>query len=48
MLIIKRSEINRMKKNIIDSETKMTELDYFEWIHSNEDWKIIEDIEEVN
>ena len=48
MLVIKRSEINRMKKNIIDSETKMTELDYFEWAHSNEDWEIIEDVKEVN
>lgn len=47
MVIIKRSEINRMKKNIIDTETEMTELDYFEWTHSNEDWQIIEDTKGV-
>lgn len=48
MVVIKRSEINRMKKNIIDTETEMTELDYFEWTHSNEDWQIIEDIKGAN
>ena len=44
MLFITRSEINRMKKNIIDEEIGLTEFDIFESEHEYEDWHIIEDV----
>lgn len=44
MIIIKRSELNRMAKHILDDETGMTELDLFESQHCFEDWQIIEDV----
>lgn len=52
MLFITRSEINRMKKNVLpDCETEywgmtLTEFDIFEHEHSYEDWQIIEDVKE--
>lgn len=52
MITIARSEINRMKKNVLpDCETEywgmtLTEFDIFEHEHSNEDWNIIEDVKE--
>lgn len=46
MVFITRSEINRMKKNVIDKETGMTEMDLFENQHCYEDWHIIEDAKE--
>lgn len=46
MVSITRSEINRMKKNVIDKETEMTEMDLFENQHCYEDWHIIEDVKE--
>lgn len=45
MICVTRSELNRMAKNVLDRETGMTELDYFENQHGNEDWNIIEDEE---
>jgi len=45
MICVTRSELNRMAKNVLDRETGMTELDYFENQHSSEDWNIIEDEE---
>ena len=44
MIFITRSEINQMKKNIIDEELGITEFDTFEEAHCYEDWEIIEDI----
>ena len=44
MIFIKRSELNRMEKHILDDETGMTELDLFEYEHCFEDWQIIEDV----
>ena len=41
MIFIKESEFERMRDNIIDSETEMTELDMFEAAHCYEDWKIM-------
>ena len=52
MLFITRSEINRMKKNVLpDCETEywgmtLTEFDLFENEHCYEDWHIIEDVKE--
>lgn len=52
MITITRSEINRMKKNVLpDCETEywgmtLTEFDIFEHNHSDEDWDIIEDEKE--
>ena len=52
MLFITRSEINRMKKNVLpDCETEywgmaLTEFDIFENEHCYEDWHIIEDVKE--
>lgn len=46
MVFINRSEINRMKKNVIDRKTGMTEFDLFENQHCYEDWKIFEDVKE--
>lgn len=52
MLLITRSEINRMKKNVLpDCDTEfwgmtLTEFDIFEHEHSYEDWQIIEDVKE--
>lgn len=45
MICVTRSELNRMAKNVLDRETGMTELDYFENQYGNEDWNIIEDEE---
>ena len=44
MVFITRSEINQMKKNIIDEELGITEFDTFEEAHCYEDWEIVEDI----
>lgn len=46
MVFVSRSELNAMKNTVVDRETGMTELDWFEAQHCNEDWKIIEDMEE--
>lgn len=46
MVFISRSQINKMKKKIIDRQTGMTEFDYFENQHCYEDWNIIEVPEE--
>lgn len=52
MVVISRSEIERMKKNYLpDCDTEcwgmcLTEFDIFEHNHSNEDWEIIEDMKE--
>jgi len=46
MVVITRSEINKMTKNVIDRETGMTEYDLFENQHCYEDWQVIEDMEE--
>lgn len=46
MIVIARSELNKMAKNILDKETGMTELDLFEANHVYEDWQIIEDVKE--
>lgn len=52
MLFISRSEINRMKANVLpDCETEywgmtLTEFDIFESQHCYEDWEIIEDVKE--
>lgn len=52
MVSITRSEINRMKKNVLpDCETEywgmtLTEFDIFEHNHCDEDWNIIEDVKE--
>ena len=52
MLFITRSEINRMKKNVLpDCDTEywgvtLTEFDIFEAEHAYEDWYIIEDVKE--
>lgn len=45
MICVTRSELNRMAKNVLDRETGMTELDYFENQYGSEDWNIIEDEE---
>ena len=39
-VFISKQEIEKMKENVIDEETGMTELDLFEWNHCNEDWRI--------
>ena len=44
MVFISRSEINRMKKNVVDEVTGATEFDLFENEHCYEDWQIIEDV----
>lgn len=52
MLFINRSDINRMKKNVLpDCDTEywgvtLTEYDIFEAEHAYEDWCIIEDVKE--
>lgn len=46
MVFITRSEINRMKKNVIDNQTGMTEFDHFEYQNCYEDWEIIEDVKD--
>ena len=43
---ITRSELNRMATEILDEDTGMTALDYWEWSHSFGDIHIIEDVEE--
>lgn len=47
MIFINRSEINRMRKHVIDRTTGMTEFDLFENQHCFEDWNINEDVEGV-
>ena len=53
MVFITRSEINRMKENVLpDCDTEywgvtLTEFDIFEAEHSCEDWEIIEDVKEA-
>lgn len=47
MVFIKRSEIIKMEKHIIDEETEMTEWDLFENNHCYEDIHVIEDVMEV-
>lgn len=46
MTVIRRSELNRMAEIIIDEDTQMTELDYWEFWHSFDDIDIIEDVSE--
>lgn len=46
MLFITRSELNKMRQNILDEETGLTEYDLFENEHCYEDWEIIEDVKE--
>lgn len=46
MVVIARSELNKMAKNVLDKETGMTEYDLFENQHCYEDWQIIEDVKE--
>lgn len=46
MVIIARSELNRMAKQVLDTSTGMTALDRFENEHCYEDWHIIEDVKE--
>ena len=43
MTCIKRSELNEMAKIIVDEETQMTALDYWEWSHSFDEIFIDED-----
>lgn len=43
MVFIKRSELNEMSKAVIDEDTGMTELDLWEWRHSDDEISIIED-----
>ena len=45
MSYIARSELNRMSHIILDEETGMTALDYWEWSHPYDDVVIIEDEE---
>lgn len=47
MTIIKRSELNEMSRRVLDEDTGMTALDYWEWSHSFSDIHIIEDEEET-
>ena len=47
MTVIKRSELNEMSKRVLDEDTGMTALDYWEWSHSFSDIHIIEDEEET-
>ena len=46
MIFITRSELNRMAKQVLDTNTGMTALDRFENEHCYEDWEIIEDVKE--
>lgn len=46
MLFVTRSEVNNMKKNVIDEELGITEFDIFESEHCYEDWQIIEDMKD--
>lgn len=43
MTFVKRSELNAMAKIVVDEETGMTQLDYWEWAHSFDDIFIDED-----
>jgi len=43
MTFIKRSELNEMANVIIDEDTGMTALDYWEWSHSFDEVFIDED-----
>lgn len=49
MIVIARSEINRMKRTYCDTINGMilSEFDVFEANHCNEDWNIIEDEEPI-
>ena len=40
MVFISQREIDKMKKNVIDKQTGMTEFDLFEAQHCYEDWKV--------
>lgn len=40
-VFISKADIERMKKNVIDSATGMTEFDAFEAQHCYEDWEIV-------
>ncbi len=44
MVEIKRSEVDKMKKQIVDEETGMSRFDQFEFEHAHEDWHIIDDV----
>ena len=37
---ITKQEVEEMRNKVIDEATGMTELDLFEWRHSNEDWRV--------
>lgn len=39
-VFISREDIEKMKGNVLDEETGMTEMDLFEYNHCNEDWEI--------
>lgn len=41
VVFLKKSDVVRMKNNILDYETRMTEFDLFEWQHSWDDIHII-------
>lgn len=43
MTFIRRSELNKMATEILDEDTGMTALDYWEWSHSFDDIEVIED-----
>lgn len=45
MVIIARSELERMAQIILDEETGMTALDLWEWQHSYDDVEVIEDMQ---
>lgn len=45
MVIIARSELERMEQIILDEETGMTALDLWEWQHSYDDVEVIEDMQ---
>lgn len=46
MITIARSKLNEMESIVIDEETGMTQLDYWEWSHCYDDIDIIEDVDE--
>ena len=40
-VFVSKEDIEKMRNNVLDRETGMTELDLFEWNHSNEDWEVL-------
>lgn len=39
-VFISKEDVEKMKSNVLDEETGMTEFDLFEFNHCNEDWEI--------